>query len=1137
MHVEGGELALSATDIANHLACRHLTQLDRAVAERRIAAPSWMDPDLQVLRERGAIHERAYVEHLKNSGVAVAELPADAGVASLDWTLEAMRAGAGAIVQAQLGEGRWVGRADLLLRVQRPSALGDWSYEVADTKLAQDTRAGTVLQLCLYSELVESMQGLAPESMHVVKPGPGFVRESFRFAEYSAYYRLVKRRLEEAVSAPPASTYPSPVAHCDICRWWKECDARRHADDNLCLVAGIRPLHVAELERQGIGTLAALAREPAPYRQKPARGSAEAFARVHGQARIQLAGREQGRILAELLPLEPGKGLALLPAPDPGDICFDIESDPFAFDAGLEYLLGVAFVAKDGVLSYRPLWAFTMAEEKRALEELMDFVMERWQRHPGMHVYHFSPYEPGAVKRMVGRHGTREVELDRLLRGERFVDLLAVTRQGLRVSVESYSLKSLEPAFAFHRSLELRAAGQALRRIARVLELSPDTADLEISALDRDAVESYNCDDCRATAALQSWLEERREEWAARGQVVARPEAKTGEASDAVEEKAGEVKAAFDELTSHLPGDREDWGAEQRAQWLLAHQLEYFRREDKCAWWEFFRIHGLDHEELMEERKAISGLRFLQAVGGSARSPVHRYAFPAQEAAMSDGDELYEIGGAVIGKVSALDLADGTIDVERRAATADTHPFAVMVNERVSPRPVDKALLELGVSSARRGVDGNGPYRAARDLLLKRKPRLGTPMKGPLRRPGEDVVDAAIRLARDLDNGVLPVQGPPGTGKTYIGARMIVALARAGKRIGVTAVSHKVIQHLLEQVVHAGGENGAPVGALHKVSKLGPETTPGIEETDKNDKAAAGLGRGKVVGGTCWFWARDDMIGSVDYLFIDEAGQMSLAFALAAARSARNLVLLGDPQQLEQPQRGAHPEGAEVAALVHVLEGRKTLPDESGLFLDETWRLHPRICAFTSELFYEGRLRSRAGLERQAINGATPFAGAGLFYVPVDHEGNQNSSPEEVDAVARIAESLLAPDVTWTDSKGNARKLQPSDILVVAPYNAQVAALTARLPALRVGTVDKFQGQEAPVVIYSMASSSAIDAPRGMGFLFNPNRLNVATSRAQCVSILVAARRLLEPECNTPEQMRWANGLCRYREMATEIAL
>jgi uncharacterized protein len=369
---------------------------------------------------------------------------------------------------------------------------------------------------------------------------------------------------------------------------------------------------------------------------------------------------------------------------------------------------------------------------------------------------------------------------------------------------------------------------------------------------------------------------------------------------------------------------------------------------------------------------------------------------------------------------------------------------------------------------------------------------------------------------------------------------MILALAREGKRVGVTAVSHKVIENLLREVLKAASEAGAPLQAIHKdkAGRKGEAPVEGIEKVDDNAGAAAGLRAGKIAGGTTWFWSRDDMIESVDYLFVDEAGQMSLAHALAAGRSARNIILLGDPQQLEQPQKGAHPEGAEVAALVHVLEGRKTIPDESGLFLDETWRLHPAICRFTSEVFYEGRLRSRPGLERQVLSGSTPFAGSGLFFVPVEHAGNQNKSREEVEAAARVAGSLLAPGSTWTDSGGACRRLRETDIMVVAPYNAQVAALIDRLPrGVRVGTVDRFQGQEAPAVIYSMTSSSAEDAPRGMGFLYNPNRLNVATSRARCVSVLVASRRLLEPRCSTPEQMRWANALCRYRELAREVVL
>jgi uncharacterized protein len=326
------------------------------------------------------------------------------------------------------------------------------------------------------------------------------------------------------------------------------------------------------------------------------------------------------------------------------------------------------------------------------------------------------------------------------------------------------------------------------------------------------------------------------------------------------------------------------------------------------------------------------------------------------------------------------------------------------------------------------------------------------------------------------------------------------------------------------------------VRLAHRVRELSADGDGTIEELTGNPKALAAVKGGKVVGGTVWLWSRDEMEQALDTLFIDEAGQMSLAHALAAARSARNIVLLGDPQQLEQPQRGAHPEGSEVAALVHVLGGRPTISDEAGLFLDETWRLHPGICSFTSQVYYESRLAPRPGLDRQALLGDTPFAGSGLFYVPVDHAGNQNSSLEEVEAVSLVFESLLAPGVEWRDSRGATSGLGAGDILVVAPYNAQVGALTRRLPpGARVGTVDRFQGQQAPVVIYSMASSSAEDAPRGMGFLYDPHRLNVASSRARCACILVASPALLEPECRSVEQMRWANGLCRFRELAREV--
>jgi uncharacterized protein len=753
-----------------------------------------------------------------------------------------------------------------------------------------------------------------------------------------------------------------------------------------------------------------------------------------------------------------------------------------------------------------------------------------------MCLYHFSPYEPAAVKRLMTRHGTREAEVDRLLRGGRFVDLLAVTRRGLRASVESYSLKELEPFFGFSRKLDLDDAGAALRRVSWALELGVAG---EILEEDLRAVEAYNRDDCLSTHALRAWLEEQREALAAKGETVERPVLGEGEASEELEARSADVQAVFDRLVEGVPDDPAARTEEQRARWLLAHQLDYFRREEKSVWWEFYRLQELDHEDLLEERKAVSGLELVGElpVLGRARTPVHRYRFPPQEAALDEGDALHEVGagGDRIGTVSAIDHSRRTLDIKKSGKAAGRHPVAVAVNDYVTARVVETGLLELGRFVAANGLDGEGPFRAVRDLLQKRPPRRSTPESGPLRRSGETTLDAALRLARDLDHGVLPIQGPPGSGKTYTGARMIVDLAMAGKRVGITAVSHKVIRKLLQDVLEAARERHVAVRVAQKVGEKSGDAPDGLLEIDDNDEARAFLLGGHVLGGTAWLFARPDMIDSLDYLFFDEAGQMSLAFALGAGRAGRNLVLLGDPQQLEQPQKGAHPEGAEVAALVHLLDGERTIAPEKGLFLDETHRLHPDLCSFTSESYYEARLQSRPGLERQALSGTTRFAGSGLFFVPVEHEGNQSTSVDEAEAVAGIVTELLASGY-WTNKEGASSKLTEGDILVVTPYNSQVAAIKERVPrGVAVGTVDKFQGQEAPVVLYSMASSSAEDAPRGMSFLYNPNRFNVATSRARCACILVASPRVLEPDCRTPEQMRWANGVCRFAERTSTV--
>jgi uncharacterized protein len=1109
-----------------------LTALDLDVATGGRSAPAWNSPDAQILQERGIAHEEAYVQHLKSTGLSVVSFREfgndDRLVAE---TLLAMEGRADVIVQAAFGDDDWFGRVDVLRKVNRPSGLGDWSYEVYDCKLAHETKASTILQLSLYSHLLGSSQGLLPDAMYVVPPGETYEPEQYRVLDYAAYYRYVKSRLKTAVLTygTGAATYPEPTSHCEICRWQRECDQERRDDDHLSLVAGINKLQRKQLGIWETTTVADLAGYPIPIPHRPDHGSREGYVRVREQARVQVAGRESGRPVHEVLQINEEHGLTLLPEPSPGDMFFDLEGDPFVGLNGREYLFGVAL--PDG--QYECRWGLTVAQEKDAFTWFVDSVMARWAQYPSMHVYHFAPYEPSTLKRLMGRHGVREDEIDRMLRAKLLIDLHTVVKRSVRASVEQYSLKALEVFHGFARRIPLDEAGRAMRTLQHSLEAARGT---QVSDAVKDAIVSYNADDCLSTQSLRDWLERERAQLEDAGQVLSRPVVSEGAAAEAVSERQRRSAALAQALKRDLPLDTELRTREQAASWLLANLLDWHRREAKAEWWEFFRMKDLTDEDLLDERSAIAGLTFVARLGVVRKIPTDRYSFDKQETDVRASDIVCQ-RGEKFGEVVAIDAVARTVDIKKTKKTTDVHPSAVFV-DKTGPNTevLADALFRLGDWVAFEGVDAPGRYRAARDLLLRISPRL-TGNESLALMDGESTVDAAKRIAGLLNESVLPIQGPPGAGKTYAGARMMCQLIQQGKKVGITAVSHKVIRHLLDEVIKAAQQCG--IQGLHCIQRVGevPEVpVPGITFATNNAEPLAALRAGaQIVAGTAWIWSREDYFEVVDVLFVDEAGQMSLANVLAVAQAAKNVVLLGDPQQLDQPQKGSHPDGAEVSALEHLLAGARTISPEKGLFLERTWRLHPAICEFTSEVFYEGRLHARDGLERQRISGHPWLSGSNLWFVAVEHEGNQNSASEEVEHIVALTGSLLRPGINWVDDNGQPRPLQMEDILIVAPYNAQVSDLLSRMPQARIGTVDKFQGQQAPVVIYSLTTSSPEDAPRGMEFLYSLNRLNVATSRAQGMVIIVGSPLLLEPECHSPRQIQLANALCRYVELAQSV--
>jgi predicted RecB family nuclease len=1136
------KIRLSATDLSNHLSCQHITHLDLQVLRDARKAPDWAAPDLAVIRERGARHEKAYLEYLERKKrltvVNLSDNKAEQEV--LDETQRLMEQGVEVIAQSAIGAEGWFGRPDVLRRISRPSGKWDWSYEVEDTKLTPETKGSTVLQLSLYSELLEKAQGLAPEWMWVIPPASDFKAEGYRVADYAAYFRYVKRSLERTVrDCEGDATYPEPVPHCDVCRWFRECDARRRGDDHLSLVAGIRRQQRNQLVIWNAETVAKLAVFPIPLRERPERGSRETIERVREQARVQVQGRTEERLIHEALsPVVEGMGFCRLPEPSTGDLFLDIEGDPFVGESGLEYLFGLLSNGADGRIVYEKRWALDREEEKRGFEWLVDEITSRLSANPRVHVYHFGAYEPAVLKRLMGRHATRENEVDRLLRAGSLIDLHQVFKQGLRASVEEYSLKKLEAFYGFERTIPLDQSRAAMRYLEHGLELG--LAEGKLPEAIREALEAYNRDDCLSTLGLRDWLERQRRKLVEDGTIVERPPEKSGDPSEKLKEKLDRSAALTQWLCQAIPADPVARSSQQSAEWLLAQLLSWHRREDKRVWQEGYRLAEMEEEELVDERVGLTKLCLVGRLEVGKQVPTDRYAFEPQRTNVRVGKDLYFADvEQKIGEVAAIDPVKGTLDIKKTKKTANVHPPAVFMWDR--PFNTDTqadALYRIGEWVAANGIDAPGRYRAGRDLLLRKPPLL---LDGEKLQPlaSEKPENTARRIGLALGDSVFAIQGPPGSGKTYTGARMICELVKRGKKVGVAALSHKVIRNLLEAVVKAAEENEIrEVRCLHR--EPDGEESQGVQVAKKhNDEALAALlsCQANVVGGVSWLWAAPTAFESADVLFIDEAGQMSIADVLAVSQAAKKLVLLGDPQQLERPLKGSHPDGAEKSALEHLLNGEKTIPEDMGFFLPESWRLHPEVCQFTSSVFYEGKLGSHPTAKSRVLDGHAWAKGAGLWFVPVEHEGNRNASPEEVDAVARIVESLLKTEVSWFCTAGNRRRLKEDDILIVAPYNAQVADLALRLPTMRIGTVDKFQGQEAPVVIYSLTTSSPEDAPRGMEFLYSLNRFNVATSRAMSAVVLVGSSRLFEPECQTPRQMQLASALCRYRELANVVEL
>lgn len=1135
MHkAEGGRLVYSPSDLILFAGSPFASWMDRLHLEcPDLATPDAASEEEQILWMKGLEHEMALLAQLKKSGRDVCEIP-DKGDRR-QATLDAMRAGHDFIYQAKLECSPFAGFADFLERVPGRSKLGDFHYTVADTKLARDPRPKFLIQLSAYAEMLEQVQGRRPAQVSVIlrDKNPTF----FRTDDYFYCYLALKNAFLEFMAAFNPEDRPPLDLGKDHGRWASAAERILREQDHLSLVAGMTRNQARKLEAAGISTVNALANSPlsrVPLLQDAI------FAKLRDQAALQVASAGKGvpefRVISPD-PKDPRKGLAILPPASPLDVYFDMEGYPH-FEGGLEYLFGATYVEADRP-QFIDWWGHTPAQEKKAFQDFIDWAHARWRKDPTMHIYHYASYEVSAMRRLMGRHGTREDQVDDLLRNEVFVDLYAIVRNGLRVGTESYSIKDVEKLYREKRSGEVKEAGGSIVAYQRWME-SGEPPDAALSPLLK-SIRDYNRDDCDSTWQLAGWLRERQKEsgiaWIPKPQGAPDEEEGDGVGAGVVYPE----RVLAETLLAAIPTDLAERTREAerfRVEELLAQLLEFHRREAKPVWWAMFDRHAMTETELVEDLACLGALA--RKAGGPVvikRSKGFWYTFdPDQDTKLAQGDscmfahdlslhtqieELDRETGRILLKIGpkALGVLPGATPPERLSLIPDEHVSAKVIADSI-----------LATVTAYRDT-GKLP-RAIEDFLYRRAPRLRGHGGGPLCRPGEEPTDAALRLIPTLEESTLTIQGPPGSGKTFTAAKVILGLIRKGKRVGVTATSHKAIMNVFAACADQAGQKLACVKIKGDPADPFFQTCQGARAVPSRDQVGPG---DLLVGGTAWDFSSPAFRDGFDTLFVDEAGQVSVANLLGVAPSVKNLVLVGDQMQLGQPIKGTHPGESGLSVLDYYLKGKATIPPEQGLFLGTTRRLHPGICAFISGAIYEGRLQAEPMTAKRVILlGDKPSrrvpVEAGLLFVPVEHEGNSQGSDEEVAIIQELVAELLGREKTDATGKGKG-PVTLGDILFVAPYNMQVRKLEAALgPGARIGSVDRFQGQEAAIVIVSMCSSDADASPRGVEFLMNRQRLNVAISRAQSLAIVVASPALARMSCRSVEQMALLNTFCRIVE-------
>ncbi|MBL7480572.1 TM0106 family RecB-like putative nuclease [Legionella bononiensis] len=1128
MYIQSSKLVFSPSDLTQFMESPFASWMEHLALTNPELLPEPDERDAlgEVLQDKGNQHERDVLAGFQQQGLTIADL--HDSDEPFQATREAMIKGIDVIYQPRLELLPFKGYADFLIKTEGASRFGDYHYELYDTKLSQSAKPSFLIQLCCYAEMLEVIQDRKPEYITVILGTKEYKR--FRTADYYYFYQKLKEQFIATHQHFTLGNCPDPAASKSWGRWSNHAEHLLQQVDHLIQVATITSGQIKHLTKAGITTMTALANT----HLKQVKGiKPDILERLKLQAKVQM--QSEGKAIPEFqfIPQEPGKkqGLALLPPASGRDIFFDLEGFPLA-EGGLEYLWGVTWLDEQGERQYTDYWAHHHEQEKESFRAFIEWAYQRWLDDPSMHIYHYAPYEISACRKLMGKYGVCEFEVDQLLRNEVFVDLYKVVKGSLIIGEPRYSIKNVEHLYRGKRETEVGSGGDSVVVYERWRE-NPDGDTWHTSKILND-IREYNIDDCNSTLELADWL--RTHQTTLGITYLGKTEITEKEITEEVSET---IKLRDALLTQAEQLSNEGHIEQARIHTVLAWSLEFHRRETKPVFWRMFDRLGLSEEELLHDIDCLAYCQRTNKPGykpkPTARNLVYEYSFDPDQEFKGSANEYYILGKeyddgkSVKATHHAIDsdLEHGLIALQLRSEINEL--ITLIPDEYVNPGPIPGAIAK----QAQDYFKGTLLQSALLDVLARTTPRIkyhpsGQPI-APSHNPQERM-QQMIQAVTHLDKSYLTIQGPPGAGKTYTGKHLIAELIQRGKKIAISSNSHKAINNLLISTAtycEKEGIKGYFSCTRNTDSAIDVLNIEVLETKNIIDFIRPGC----VVGATAWGLSRDELEYQFDYLFIDEAGQVSVANLIAMSRATDNIILMGDQMQLGQPSQGSHPEDSGLSILDYLLHDTPTIPDSMGVFLGTTYRMHSAVNHFISEAIYEGKLETAPANDNQRIRVLEHYHGplnkeAGIVTIPVFHEGNTQASDEEVEQIVQLTRELLGR--TFYTHDGRERILGWDDILFVSPYNHQVNKLKTVLgEQAKVGSVDKFQGQEAPVVFLTMCASSANESPRGLNFLFDKHRLNVAISRAQCLVVVVYSPALLDTVPNSIEQIAMINMFCR----------